>query len=83
MPQSQENLVHASSHDPTTQKTAIHPHHGKLAAGKDFFLVVTGVQENRQMIGVRVQIINMATIPQASQEIDDSPGSVGRGKMVR
>lgn len=28
-------------------------------------------------------VMRMATIPQASQEIDDSPGSVGIGKRVR
>jgi len=35
------------------------------------------------MAGVRVEAISRASIPQASQEIDNSPGSVGIGKMVR
>jgi hypothetical protein len=42
-----------------------------------------GNLKNRQMAGVRAEAINMASIPQASQEIDNSPGPVGIGKMVR
>ena len=34
------------------------------------------------MAGARVAVISRASIPQANQEIDNSPGSVGIGKMV-
>jgi hypothetical protein len=44
---------------------------------------MAGNLKNRQMAGVRVEAISRASIPQASQEIDNSPGSVGIGKMVR
>jgi len=45
--------------------------------------VAIGKLKNRQMKGEIVPVMRMATIPQANQEIDDSPGSVGIGKMLR